>query len=105
MYSLQLPQLLVRSVWLLLLIVINYSYNNISEIKADSIITLTSSPGRIIAPDSVSRGLYDDNVDKLWIIDAPEGQIILFHLHFAQIRYSVNCYEDGLRVGGNHLKQ
>ena len=63
-------------------------------------ITLTSSTGLITSPDSTGRGLYDDNVDILWIIEAPDGLIILFHIHFAQIRYSEECLQDALRVGG-----
>ena len=63
-------------------------------------ITLTSSTGRITSPDTTDRGLYDDNVDVLWIIEAPDGQIIQFHLVFTQIRDSPDCTDDGLRVSG-----
>ena len=71
-----------------------------TEAKADSMITLTSSTGRITSPDTTGRGMYDDNVDVLWIIEAPDGLIIQFHLVFAQIRYSLDCVEDVLRVSG-----
>ena len=66
---------------------------------------LTSSTGLITSPDTTGRGLYDDSVDVLWIIEAPGGLIILFHIHFAQIRYSDKCLQDALRVGCCSLLQ
>ena len=73
-------------------------HNNVSETGNARSITLTNSSGLIAAPDATGRGLYDENVDILWIIEAVNGQIIRFHLLFAQIRYSNNCFKDGLRV-------
>ena len=66
---------------------------------ANSLINLTSSTGRIFSPDSTGRGKYDKNVDIIWIIEAPDGLIIRFHIHFIQIQSSSNCFRDGLRVG------
>ena len=62
-------------------------------------INLINSPGTVTSPDADRNGLYDLNIDLLWIIEAPEGQIIRYQLQSALIRNSVNCYRDGLKVG------
>ena len=70
----------------------------ISGTNFDNIIYLSASHGLITSPDSDGNGLYDFNVDLLWIIEAPEGQIIRYQVQQALIRNSRACTSDGLRV-------
>ena len=67
-------------------------------------IHLTTSPGVIISPDSNNDGLYDFNVDILWIVEAKKGEVIRYKLT-ALIRFSDNCQADGLKVFEPHHKE
>ena len=66
--------------------------------SADNVKHLQSSNGVIRSPDSNRDGLYDVNVDLLWIIEAPDGMIIRYTIQQALIWYSADCIEDALMV-------
>ena len=74
----------------------------LSGIGTDSVITLNSSPGTITSPDEDSNGLYDHNVDLLWIIEARDSYIIQYQIQALLITNSINCHRDGLTVGIGH---
>ena len=57
-----------------------------------------SGNGTIASPDLNEDGLYDFNVDYLWIIEVPDGRIIRYQLQEALIRNSPACLQDGLKV-------
>lgn len=57
-----------------------------------------SISGQISSPDSDGDGQYDTNVDCLWKIQAPEGQVIRFTLNEVNIEWSESCDKDFLAV-------
>ena len=59
---------------------------------------LRSRTGVIVSPDYDQDGFYDLNVDCLWIVEAPEGHVIGFHLHFVHIEPTPYCLKDLLLV-------
>ena len=71
----------------------------ISGVDDNSVVILNTSPGTITSPDLDGDGLYDYNVDVLWILEASEGYIIQYTIQSALIAASYECYQDGLRVG------
>ena len=73
-------------------------FAHITGTKSDSLIHLKASQGVITSPDANDDGLYDLNVDILWIIEASDGEIIRFNVIFALIRLSDYCEPDGLKV-------
>ena len=62
------------------------------------IIYLNSGNGTISSPDIDGDGLYDFNVDYLWIVEVPKDQIIRYQVHEILIRISPACEQDGLEV-------
>ena len=60
--------------------------------------TLTSAPGQIVSPDEDGDGMYDDNMECTWTIEAAEGGFIAFDFTQLAIDYSFRCYEDRLTV-------
>ena len=71
----------------------------ISGVDDNSVVIVNTSPGTITSTDQDGDGLYDYNVDVLWILEAPEGYIIQYTIQSALISDSYDCYQDGLRVG------
>ena len=67
------------------------------------IIYLNSGNGTISSPDIDGDGLYDFNVDNLWIVEVPEDKIIRYQVHEALIRISPACERDGLEVCNNDI--
>ena len=59
---------------------------------------LRSRTGVIVSPDYDQDGFYDLNVDCLWIVEAPEGHVIGFNLHFVNIEPTLHCEKDFLLV-------
>ena len=59
---------------------------------------LSSSSGAIVSPDRNNDGLYDMEVDCLWIIVAPENQVIRHKIDQFLIEDASGCRKDVLRV-------
>ena len=59
---------------------------------------LRSRTGVIVSPDYDQDGLYDFNVDCLWIVEAPENHVIRFHIHYVKIEPTPRCGKDVLMV-------
>ena len=64
--------------------------------KCDEV--LQNTTGIIVPPDYDRNGLYDPNVDCMWIVEAPGDHVIQFHIYFVDIESSTYCSKDLLQV-------
>ena len=61
-------------------------------------IVLTNPTGMISSPDSNADGMYDNNVDIMWMFKAEETKVIRYQLMYIQIQNSDLCLRDALVV-------
>ena len=62
--------------------------------------TLTIESGWIVAPGYERSGFYENSVDCMWKVFAPDYLVIRFQLHFLDIEPSTGCLKDHLIVSG-----
>ena len=61
-------------------------------------IVLTNPTGMISSPDSNADGMYDNNVDIMWMVKAEETNVIRYQLMYIEIQDSDDCLRDALVV-------
>ena len=64
----------------------------------DDLILLTSPTGGVSSPDKNSDGMYDNNIDMMWIIEATTMKLIRYQILYVEIENSDECSNDALRV-------
>ena len=64
----------------------------------DSLIVLTDPVGMISSPDRNADGIYDNNVDIMWMIKAETTKVIRYQLMYVDIEPSDVCTRDALLV-------
>ena len=64
----------------------------------DSLILLTGSTGKISPPDRNADGIYDNNVDIMWLIEADTTKVIRYQISYVDIEYTQGCTADALVV-------
>ena len=64
----------------------------------DSLIILTHPTGVISSPDKNADGLYDNNVDIMWMIKAETTKVIRYQIMYIEIEASESCDHDALIV-------
>ena len=64
----------------------------------DSLILLTGSTGKIRPPDRNADGIYDNNVDIMWLIEADTTKVIRCQISYVDIEYTQGCTADALVV-------
>ena len=60
--------------------------------------TLTNESGWIVAPGYENDGFYENSLDCIWNITAPDYFVIQFRIHFIDIESSIRCVKDHLMV-------
>ena len=53
----------------------------------------------ISSPDRNEDGMYDNNVDIMWMIEAATMKLIRYQLLYVEVEISEGCKNDALRVG------
>ena len=59
---------------------------------------MAGSTGVLSSPDRNADGMYDNNVDIMWMIEAATMKLIRYQLLYVEIENSEFCENDALRV-------
>ena len=61
--------------------------NGLTEYQQECIHELHSPTCSITPPDMNNDGLYDLNIDCLWVVVAPDDNVVRYTIHFYETEY------------------